>query len=248
MTLLLDIGNTRIKQARLHGGELLPLPPAAYSREGIAAWCAENLSAAASPQSVWVANVAGETVAADLTRWCQDNWQLTPVFVQTERVAGGIRNGYENAAELGVDRWLSLIAARQRYSGAVCVISVGTALTVDAVTASGEHLGGLILPGLELMQQALRQATHAVQIEAKLPVTLTLARSTEAGVAAGSGYAIAGLIERVLEQLGNHGNADWQALITGGGATAVAPLCRPPLQIEKQLVLEGLAWYAGQSS
>lgn len=248
MTLLLDIGNTRIKQAQLHDGELLPLPPAAYSREGIAAWCAENLSVAAPPKAVWVANVAGETVAADLTRWCQDNWQLTPVFVKSERVAGGVHNGYENAAELGVDRWLSLIAAHQRNAGPVCVISVGTALTVDAVTAAGEHLGGLILPGVALMQQALRQATHAVRVESELPVELTLARSTQAGVAAGSGYAIAGLIERVLEQLGRHDDTVWRAWITGGGAAAVAPLCRLPLHIERQLVLEGLAWYAGQSS
>ncbi|MCS3903654.1 type III pantothenate kinase [Methylohalomonas lacus] len=244
MTLLIDIGNSRIKAAQLLAGRLEPLVTTPYDRAGIADWCADNLAGLKPPAAIWVANVAGQTVAADLQRWCEDHWQVSPRFVASERAAGGVRNGYIEVSELGVDRWLGLVAARQRYTEAVCVIGAGTALTVDAVAAAGEHLGGVILPGAGLMQQALRQATHAVQVDTVLPQTLALGRSTDAGVAAGSGYAIVGLIEHVVGQLRVAHGGDWTLLMTGGAAAAIAPLCPLSVRVETHLVLEGLAWYA----
>lgn len=244
MTLLIDIGNSRIKAAQLTAGRLEPLATTAYGREGIADWCADCLAGLTPPAAIWVASVAGPTVATDLQRWCEDNWRVSPHFVTSERAAGGVHNGYDEATELGVDRWLGLVAARQRHAREVCVIGAGTALTVDALAAGGEHLGGLILPGVGLMQQALRQATYAVQTDAMLPDSLALGRSTRAGVAAGSGYAVSGLIERVVDELAASHGGNWPVLMTGGAAPAIAPLCRLPVEVETHLVLEGLAWYA----
>lgn len=244
MTLLLDIGNSRIKPALLHGDTLQPLPAGDYDPQQLIAWCANTLAGFSPPSAVRVANVAGERVAADLATWCRQQWQIEPQFAITQAAAGGVRNGYETIADLGVDRWLALIAARRKTSAAVCVISAGTALTVDALDATGEHRGGLILPGVQLMQQALHQATYAVRAQPGLPAQLAPGRSTAAGVAAGSGYAIAGLIDCVMNDLAVDSGSPWQGMLTGGGAAAIAPLCRRPVQIEPHLVLEGLAWYA----
>lgn len=244
MSLLLDIGNSRIKPAILHAGTLQPLPASDYDPQRLTAWCAATLSNLPAPSAIRVANVAGERVAAELISWCRQQWQLQPRFVATERSAAGIRNGYDNAQDLGIDRWLAMIAARQKIAGPFCVVGAGTALTVDAVNAAGEHLGGLILPGVQLMQQALRQGTHAIGIEHPLPEQLMPGRTTASGVAAGSGYAITGLIERFLAELSANHGPGWRVLITGGDADAIAPLCRFELQHEPRLVLEGLAWYA----
>lgn len=251
MNLLLDIGNSRVKWALLDEAGLQPMNAAAYIPARFGEWCDDHLGRLEMPKAVWVANVASAAVAETLAQWCLAHWRLAPVSVRTERTAGGVRNGYDNVAEMGVDRWLAMIAARQMYLQPLCVISCGTALTLDALDGAGDHLGGLILPSPALMQESLNRATHGARTEGGLATELKLGRSTLAGVAAGSTYATVGLIERVFEQLAhNHGGEDnrWRCLITGGAAPGIIPLCRVPLEPVPDLVLRGLAFYAGQSS
>ena len=62
--------------------------------------------------------------------------------------ACGLRNGYRDPAQLGVDRWLAMCAAWQQFPGSLCVVDAGTAVTIDVVAADGAHSGGLILPGV----------------------------------------------------------------------------------------------------
>lgn len=250
MKLLLDIGNSRVKRAWLDRGKLQPMTAAPHDPVDFNGWCRRHLAADTSPQAVWVANVAGAEVAQALTAWCLEQWQLEPVFAATERTAGGVHNAYDNVSEMGVDRWLAMVAARQLYPQPLCIVSCGTALTLDALDAAGQHLGGLILPSPALMQLALNRATHGVRTTGELTAELKLGRSTRAGVAAGSSYATVGLIERVFEQL-THDHADrdrWRCLITGGAAAGIMSLCRVPLEPVPDLVLRGLAFYAGQSS
>lgn len=245
MKLLLDIGNSRIKWALADGRGLQPMQAAAYSREQFANWCNDHLAALPVPDAVRVANVAGDTIAGALDQWCHEHWRLIPAYAVTAREAGGVRNGYDNISEMGVDRWLAMVAARQLYTEPVCVISCGTAITVDAVDANGEHLGGLILPGPVLMQSLLNTATRGARTSHELVLELQLGRSTATGVAGGSAYAIAGMIERVLEQLSQIHGRSWRCLITGGGAADIMPLCRTPVEAVPDLVLRGLALSSG---
>lgn len=250
MKLLVDIGNSRIKHAWLRAGRLQGGTDTAYGSDRIEAFCDRELAAMAAPDAIRVANVAGAAVADEFSAWCRRHWQLTPVFMAPERAAGGVHNAYTDVTEMGVDRWLAMVAAHRQQSVDLCIVSAGTALTADAVTAAGEHLGGLIVAGPALMQQALREATDGVRVNAELPADLALGHSTRAAVAAGSAYAAAGLIEYALRQLAGRATTaqGWQLVMTGGAAAAVAPLCTSVTRIEPDLVLQGLAWYAEQSS
>lgn len=241
MKLLLDIGNSRVKWARLQDNGLQPMHAAVYPARQFDEWCNQHLLSQAPPEAVRVANVAGPAVATALNDWCQRHWGVTPVYAATARSAAGITNGYDNIAEMGVDRWLALLAARQLSQDSFCVISCGTAVTLDAVTADGQHLGGLILPGPALMQDMLNTATGGVRTHDLPGLELELGCSTRHGVAAGSAFAIVGLIERTLEQLRQGHGGNWQCLITGGAATRIMPLCREPMTEVPDLILQGLA-------
>lgn len=250
MKLLLDIGNSRIKWACLGRNGLQSMHAAVHTPARMSHWCHEHLAGLPAPQAVVVANVAGETVAGALNHWCLEQWQLQPEYAETAREAGDLRNSYDNVTEMGVDRWLAMIAARQLYTEPMCVISCGTAVTLDAVAADGRHLGGLIVPGPALMQSLLNTGTRGARTSHEMRPELKLGRSTQAGVANGSAYAIAGMIERVIEQLSrdeaSNGVPNWRCLITGGAASAIMPLCRIEMEVVPDLVLQGLAHQAGQ--
>ena len=77
--------------------------------------------------------------------------------------SGSVRNGYEDIAQLGVDRWAAIVGAYTHFGSAVCIVDAGTAVTVDLVRDGGRHLGGLIVPGLQLMRSSLEQDTEDIE-------------------------------------------------------------------------------------
>ncbi|HTE40149.1 MAG TPA: type III pantothenate kinase, partial [Steroidobacteraceae bacterium] len=134
MQLLLDIGNTRIKWATVDAEGLGLTSAIAHAGLGVAQMRTSILSAvAAKPRRVLIANVAGPAIADRLSAAIEAQWGLTPTFIQASAAAGHIRSGYEKPEQLGVDRWLAAISAYDMANGAVCVASIGTAMTVDAV-------------------------------------------------------------------------------------------------------------------
>ena len=98
------------------------------------------------PAAVWLASVAPGEHVKRITQLCSEIWGQSANLVQTEAVGFGVVNGYSNPAQLGVDRWLAMIGARQRCVDACCIVDCGTAATVDVMSSNGEHVGGYILP------------------------------------------------------------------------------------------------------
>ena len=90
---------------------------------------------------------------------CRETIGRPPEFASSTDTAAGVRNGYSNPAQLGVDRWLAVIGAFHRHRDACCVVDAGTALTIDGVDATGQHLGGFIVPGPRLMVESLLTGT-----------------------------------------------------------------------------------------
>src|SRR3989338_5774230 len=156
MKLLIDAGNTRIKWALtdgsgwLHNG-VLPVKQASELTQQFAGL--EDI------RQVWVSNVAGENVAQCIRgiRAGQHH------FIVAQEAQCGVRNGYSSPSQLGSDRWAALIAAWHLVRGTCLVVNSGTATTVDALSATGEFSGGLILPGVELRQRSLRGAPVQLQ-------------------------------------------------------------------------------------
>src|SRR5262249_33712335 len=155
MQLVIDIGNTRIKWAEVEDGRLSK-PASAVHRGGVDDAFAKL--AAALPKDLEraiVSNVAGDELARELTRVLRKRARIAPEFVVVRAEQFGVRCAYADPSRLGVDRWIAVLAAHHLATGAACVIDAGTAATFDAVDAQGRHLGGLIMPGPQLLASAL---------------------------------------------------------------------------------------------
>jgi type III pantothenate kinase len=162
MTLLaLDVGNTRLKWALYEaprvGGQ--PLVQGAQFLENIEKLAEGDWSALPAPTQVLGCVVAGDAVKRRVEEQLE-HWDVTPQWVVSSAAEAGVSNGYDHPARLGSDRWVAVIGARQRLlqqgpARPCIVVMVGTAVTVEAVDASGRFLGGIILPGHGIMLRAL---------------------------------------------------------------------------------------------
>ncbi len=248
MILLLDIGNSFIKWCELDDGQLCETGEALHADEDLACVFDEVLGELAQPEAIWVSNVAGSELAEALQQWLQMNWGLLPQYVHSSEVFGEVRNAYSEAERLGVDRWLALLAAYEISKQAVCIIDCGTAITVDVMASSGQHLGGLIVPGLGMMRDSLYAGTNDVQESvSESPSGGVLACDTAGAVEGGSLYAVVAFIDRVCADMEKELEEPMTCLLTGGDAPDILPLLNVEVEHEPVLVLQGLALIAESS-
>lgn len=147
-------------------------------------------------------------------------WKIEPEFVTSTAAAGGVRNAYTQPEQLGVDRWLAVIGAHALERGAVCVVSAGTALTIDGIDADGRHLGGIIVPGLDLMISSLLRSTSDIAQRAQQGGTTEglFADNTLGAIRQGAGHALGALVERAVEGMRRELNQIPKLLLTGARA------------------------------
>ena len=242
-TILIDAGNTRIKWGVLSNaviGETDHVMHADLDDAGLAAL------ASRLPRQVdgaFVSNVAGPVLATRLTGLLAGGCELR--FAKTAAKACGVTNAYPEPRQMGVDRWVALIGAWLEFGDAVLVVDVGTAVTIDALDESGRHLGGQILPGLDLMSRSLGTSTSDIPVVKRHAAAFTsdvgiFAVSTADGVRQGAGNAIAGAIERARSVLAAAGHAP-VLVLTGGDAPRLSAALTPPVAHRPDLVLAGLA-------
>lgn len=240
MTLLIDIGNSRIKSAWRDADGLHPLPAINTSDADAVARVLEQARARGRPTQALVSCVADDGIATRLHDALRQTFAITADIVRPRARCGEFSTRYNQPAQLGVDRWLVALAAWRRERRAVCVIDMGTALTADVVNDQGEHLGGLIAPGLSLMADSLLRGTAHLQPDG-FDVRSTLATNTRDAIALGCSSAVAGLLQRLADTLAaDPGTKDARWFVTGGGGAAVAALLNRPFEHAPQLVLEGL--------
>jgi type III pantothenate kinase len=256
-TLLIDIGNTRIKWALARGGRIGPMRAAEHGRRGV---FEQWLGRARGIDAVEAASVASPAARRQLQAALRRN-DLPPArFARSTAQAAGVTNSYAEPWRLGVDRWMAAIGAWHQAGGrrAVCVISVGTALTVDVVDAQGRHRGGLIAPAPELMVRALLEQTHGIAVRAKraaarggasrpTPALSPLASTTQNAIAQGSLLAAAALADRCVSEVARSLAARPRIFLTGGAAQTIAPLLRCRFDLLPDLVLRGLLALTAQT-
>lgn len=246
MKLLLDVGNTRAKWAWFDGGSLQRTGEIHHRERDFREVAAALPLAGPRPDAIVAASVAAPELNAAFAELFRGEWGLELAFAVSERSACGVESGYSEPRQLGVDRWLALLAAHHLHRGAVCVVDAGTAVTVDLVHADGRHRGGFIVPGLWLMQETLHRQTGGIEQAARLvaaprEAVPALGQDTAACVRNGALLAISSLIRHGVTAARSEGTPA-ALLITGGDALRLMPTLadlRPdhrPL-----LVLEGLA-------
>lgn len=246
MKLLVDIGNTSVKWAEFSADRIASRGgfrhcERMFSEMATAAWA--RLPA---PERIIVSNVAGVELQQALSGWTLAHWGLLPDYIQVSARACGVTNAYHVASDLGADRWAALVGAHHGSSTPVCIVDCGTAITIDALSPAGEHLGGLILPGIAMLAELLLQHTVDIHAVDKLPPVSLLARGTGEGVSSGATCMAVAAIDRVVGDLMAGQGENLEVIITGGDALQILPLLARPARHEPDLVLQGLAILSGE--
>ena len=243
MKLLFDVGNTRIKWAMELDGRLLEA--GSVTHRGISAADAVGFVAklTGSPSSAWAVNVAGPDIEAALRQAVMARFNLSLRLARTTAAYGGVTNGYTNYEQLGADRWAAIVACGHRFKRPICVVDIGTAVTIDLVREGGAHQGGIILPGLQLMLGALRQDTSDIDIFANssrgdVPDGDWFGRDTLTAIHRGALFALRAAITEAARSLDDGRPL---VILTGGDAPQVGELAGCDTLLEPDLVLHGLA-------
>ena len=236
--LLIDFGNSRLKWA-------LSNPPEwrtgaiLYRDRALAPLLETAFESFSGVREVWVSSVATPEMREMLATWCAERWSVPPRFIAAAAQSLGVHNGYRDPAQLGADRWAALVGARAISQAPLCIIDCGTAITIDGLSAVGEFVGGVILPGLVLQRGALAQGTAALGAPAGAALSCQ-ARSTAEAIGAGTLIGIAGAIERIVAEHHEILGEPMLALLTGGDAAVFAPHLRFSFTEVPDLVLRGL--------
>lgn len=231
--LAIDAGNTRIKWALYENG--------AWMRQG---WMATAESASlhlpedlSEPDRIVISNVAGERVrdaiVTALTRYAgPQHWLISAAELC------GVTSTYARPEQLGSDRWAALIGARYRYAAPCVVVNAGTTMTVDALSGEGVFLGGCIVPGLALMQDAL--ARNTAQLVRTAGQFHYFPDNTADAIVSGAVNALAGAVDRVMSYMQQTAEQEPVIVLSGGAAETLEPYLSGRVERVEHLVLEGL--------
>jgi type III pantothenate kinase len=242
--LAVDVGNTRLKWALYSA----PQPGAgliahgAVFLEAIDDLAERQWQRLPTPSSMLGSIVAGEGIRRR-TEAQLEIWDVEPRWVVSSASAGGVTNGYDHPNRLGVDRWVALIGARQRVlargpAKPVLVVMVGTAVTVDALDASGRFLGGLILPGFGLMLRALEMGTAG--LKAPTCEAVEFPTNTSDALMSGGADAIAGAVDRMHRKLEKITGVKPELMMSGGAAVKLASITDLHVEMVDTLIFDGL--------
>ena len=242
--LAIDIGNTRLKWAQYAApqpGAVL-LAQGAIFLERIDTLAETEWKSLAAPSSMLGCVVAGEAVRHRVEEQLE-LWDIDPHWVVPAARAAGVSNGYDHPNRLGADRWTALVGARHYVlaRGAprpALVVMVGTAVTVDALDAEGQFLGGMILPGFGLMLRALEMGTAG--LKAPTGEAVDFPTNTSDALMSGGTHAIAGAIERMQRKLLARTGQPPLLLMSGGAAVKLGPIVDLPFETLETLIFDGL--------
>ena len=246
--LAVDAGNTRVKWGIHDGREW-------FMRASFATAAREETAFSHLPPDpqvdrIVVSNVAGKSVGERIK---DALYRVGPPIeiIESKAEQCGVISRYDAPDALGTDRWAALIGAfnadtaiavPRRAPQPLLVVMAGTALTVDALTAEGVFLGGVIVPGLTLMRAALHHGT------AQLPATpgeyQTFPRNTMDAISAGSVEASAGAVQRMFTHLSAESGAMPHCIGSGGAIHIIRAHLPFPVTINDNLVLDGLVHIA----
>ena len=235
MILAIDSGNTNIKWGVHNNHKWLNVDVTPhFNYESL-----ESAWKVIPPLSlIIVSNVAGSAIQkllGDLLPIapCQ------PIWVEAKKRQCGLINSYYDPGSLGSDRWASLIAVWNIYHEPCIVVTVGTAMTIDMISESGEFIGGKITPGLRLLNKALVADTCLPNADSGMYDSFSL--STENALFTGVIDLLVGAVERTHRSMRDkYQYKRIHCILSGGDSEVIFPYLDPDFVIIDNLVLKGL--------
>ena len=237
--LLFDVGNSRCKWVWVVNGVWLRQGELGNRDE--AAWDELKLSftGLASPGQILLSNVSDDFFEHRLLA-LSGIWNCPIKKIVSQALQCGVSNAYEHPAQLGSDRWAALIAAWNQTRQASLVVTCGTATTVDALSDTGRFLGGLILPGLALMQRCLMDGTSRLgqEISSVSGSLHDFPTNTADAIASGVLLATTGAIRQQYALLAEKYSV--RCIVSGGAADFLLPHLGFQAERVENIVLRGM--------
>ena len=242
--LALDVGNTRLKWAQYEapvvGAKLLAT--GAVFLENIDRLNEEDWRGMAEPSAILGCVVAADAIKRRVADQ-MDIWDVPARWVISSYQEAGLTNGYDYPARLGSDRWVAMIGAHHRLLARgvrkpCLVVMVGTAVTVEAIDASGKFLGGIILPGHGIMLRALESGTAGLHVPTG--EVQDFPTNTSDALTSGGTFAIAGAVQRMVENITRTCGEAPECIMTGGAGWKMAPSMTIECELVENLIFDGL--------
>lgn len=230
MILEADLGNTRLKW-RFWSGAKFESGVCNYSELA-------SLPTDLSITRVRASAVVSQDLKDQFSAWVWQCYGIEVEFARVSQSCAGVQCAYRDATHLGVDRWLALLAANDRYRCPLIVVDCGTAITVDVLGAGMQHAGGYILPGFDLMHSSLGMNTASVAVSCDELGSIALGKSTEECVSNGIFMSVVALLQVLMRRQAE--GDELLLVVTGGGGRKLLSVF-PSAQWSESLVLDGLA-------
>jgi type III pantothenate kinase len=244
--LVVDAGNTQTHFGMFDGTRLLEHWRFATVRTSTADELGAALRALLALRGMGFDDIDGSIVSSTVPQLEPEWREMSSRYLGHEMlvVGPGVRTGlairYDNPREIGADRLVNSVALRDRYDGAAVCVDFGTATTFDIVSAAGEYLGGVILPGIEISLDALTErGAKLPKIELAEPRGV-IGKSTVDAIRSGILYGYAGAIDAILARLEDELGEEMEAIATGGLSSRMVPFTERIDEIDDLLTLTGL--------
>ncbi|OIQ77706.1 type III pantothenate kinase [mine drainage metagenome] len=242
--LAIDVGNTRLKWAlyAAAGRDAVVMAHGVEFLDNIEKLCEGEWAALSPPGHMLGCVVAGNVVRRRVEAQ-MEHWDVSAQWVVPGGHEAGLTNGYDYPSRLGADRWVAMIGAWHRnlargLTQPMVVVMIGTAVTVDAIDASGRFLGGLILPGHGIMLRALESGTAGLHVPTGN--VCEFPTNTSDALTSGGTYAIAGAVERMVQHVRQHCGQEPCCMMTGGAGWKMAPSMSVSFELVDNLIFDGL--------
>jgi type III pantothenate kinase len=169
-----------------------------------------------------------------------ERWAHAPLLVVGPGVKTGIQIHYDDPREVGPDRIMNAVAAKERYGAPAIVVDFGTSTNFDVVSAAGDYVGGVLAPGIEISMDALfARAARLVKVDYVEPESV-IGKTTESALQSGLVYGFAGQVDGIVDAIRRELGAEAAVVATGGLAELIAPHSRTISKVDPFLTLEGL--------
>ena len=169
-----------------------------------------------------------------------ERWIRAALLVVGPGVKTGLPIRYDDPREVGPDRIVNSVAAKERYGAPCIVVDFGTSTNFDVVSPAGEYVGGVIAPGIEISMDALfARAARLVRVDFAEPPSV-IGKTTVGGLQSGLVYGFAGQVDGIVARIRGELGADARAIATGGLAELIARHSETIERVDPFLTLDGL--------
>ena len=246
MLLVVDVGNTQTHFGTYRDGELVEHWRFTTVRDSTADELGAVLRNLLELRGIGLADLTASIVSSTVPQ-LRPEWEAMAARYLDHKmlaVGPGIKTGmalrYDNPREIGPDRLVNAVAAYERVKGASVVVDFGTAVTFDPVSAEGEYLGGIIMPGVEISMEALTNRAAALpKIELGPPRAL-IGKTTIDAIRSGVVYGFAGAVDGIMRRLRAEMGPETETIATGGLAEHIVPFTEEIDETDDLLTLTGL--------